>query len=234
MIGKLSFRKEIAKGTVEVEFKLPQAIEFVAGQYVTITLPSLSHNDARGLSRDFSINNPPSQNDRIIITTRVRESAFKKTLLELPIGTEVEIDYPSGRFKLLDETTKPVVLMAGGIGVTPFLSMIRDANERKTNHQITLVYSNRDKESAAYLSELEEIEKNSRNFKLIPIMTQDPNWPGEKRRIDSQLIKDYFPEVNRQTYMIAGPPEMVEGVFKALTEAGVEPQNIKSEDFAGY
>ena len=212
---------------MQVSFATAEPFTFKAGQYIFITLINPPFADDRNNRRHFSIVNSPDEKGIITITTRIRDSGFKKSLKELPMGTEAELGPISGSFVLPQDSSKPLVFIAGGIGITPYISMLRYVKNHNLNYQITLLYSNRDQASTAYF---EEVQK----FKSILTMTEDPNWTGEKRRIDAKFIKEYFPEVNANTYFVVGPPPMVEAVQKSLMEAGVTPDNIKIENFTGY
>lgn len=221
MTGKITDKKEIATGTLQVTFQVSENFSFLPGQYVLVRL--INPPD----QRYFSIVNSPDEKGIITIATRMRDSDFKKALKELPLGSTVELGPISGSFVLPEDTSRPLIFIAGGIGITPYISMLRFVNERKMPYDITLVYSNRDQAGTAYL---EEVKK----FKSILTMTEDPAWAGEKRRIDASFIKEYFPDLNSNTYFVVGPPPMVEAVQKALLEAGVEINNIKIENFTGY
>ncbi len=234
MIGKITDKKEVAKGTLSVTFEVNEPFTFKPGQYVFVTLPKLNYPDDRGPRRQFSINNSPNQKGIITITTRLSDSGFKKTLNELLIGTEVQLGPIAGIFTLPENITKPLSFIAGGIGITPFMSMLRYISEEALPYQITLVYSNRDQSSSAYLREIQSLAKLISNFKLILTMTEDSNWAGEKRKVDANFIKEYFPEVNANLYMVVGPPGMVGAVVESLRKAGIEEENINVERFTGY
>lgn len=227
MTGKIADKKEVAMGTLQVTFQVGEQFSFKPGQYIFVTLKNAPYPDDRGNRRHFSIVNSPDEKGIITIATRLRDSGFKKSLKEFPVGTEVELGPISGSFILPEETSRPLVFIAGGIGITPYISMLRYVKNHNLNYQITLLYSNRDQASTAYF---EEVQK----FKSILTMTEDPAWAGEKRRIDAKFIKEYFPQVNANTYFVVGPPPMVEAVQKALQEAGVNLENIKIENFTGY
>ncbi|MDP3973920.1 MAG: FAD-dependent oxidoreductase [Candidatus Daviesbacteria bacterium] len=222
MLGKIIERREITHGTLQVVFKLSQPVNFKPGQYFFVNLPMGR--------KQFSINNSPNQSNILTLTTRLTGSDFKNALNELPIGAEVELGPIAGIFTLPEDQTKPLVFIAGGIGITPFMSMLRYLRETENPYKITLVYSNRNQASTAFLNEVSDFKF----IKLILTMTDDPNWIGEKRRIDAGFIKEYFPNINENLYMVVGPPAMVEAVRKALEEAGVSKENIKFENFTGY
>lgn len=151
-------QRTIAEKTDEVSFDLSgKNFVFIAGQYIRVTIPKLLYADPKGSSRVFTIASSPNEKNKLSIAFRDSGSGFKRTLLELPRGSLVEIEGPFGHFVLPRDASRPLVFIAGGIGITPFLSMIRFANENKLNYQITLLYANKNKENAAYLEELTSI-----------------------------------------------------------------------------
>lgn len=242
MIGILSEKKEVATGTLQVTFEIKESFNFKPGQYIFLTL-DLKHTDERGERRHFSINNSPNEKGIITITTRLSDSGFKKTLNELQVGDAVELGPIAGAFVLPENKSKPLVFtgearklvfIAGGIGITPFMSMLRYLKEEGNPYNITLIYSNRNQASTAFLEEVKNLGLKIKDMKLILSMTEDDEWGGEKRRIDADFIKEYFPNVNKNYYMVVGPPAMTEAVQKSLMDAGVEIDNIKVEKFTGY
>lgn len=235
MLGKIQDKKEIAKGTLQVTFEIEgEQFTFKPGQYVFITLVNPPYPDERSNKRHFSIVNSPNQKGIITIATRIRESGFKKSLQELPNHSAVEIGPIAGGFILPKDDNRPLVFIAGGIGITPFISMLCYIKEEHLPYQITLIYSNRDQSSTAYLKELQELAQTLPNFKLILTMTEDASWSGEQRRVDTQFIKDYTRNLQNPLYFVVGPPTMVDAVQKALLEAGVGPENTEIENFTGY
>ncbi len=232
MLGKIVNKEQVAENTLSVTFNTEEPVSFKPGQYVFINLPKLNYPDERGTRRQFSIVNSPNLPNILAITTRLSDSGFKKTLNELPIGSAVELGPIAGMFTLPENPTKPLVFIAGGIGITPFISMLSFIKEEKLPYTISLVYSNRNPPSTAFLKYLQQL--TIPNFKLILTMTDDPDWTGEKRMINAEFIKEYFPNLNSYFYMVVGPPAMVEGVENALIEAGVLNENIKNENFTGY
>jgi ferredoxin-NADP reductase len=151
------------------------------------------------------------------------------------VGSEVDVEPPKGRFSLPEDTSRPLVFVAGGIGITVFRSMLRYIHEEQLPYRVTLIYSNRDRESTAFLDELRELERTLPDFRLILTMTQDPGWDGETRKVDGDFVKDYLDEdLNRYTFLVAGPPAMAEGVQGALQEAGAQDENLIAERYSGY
>lgn len=223
---------EVAKGTLLVKFVVPEDINFKPGQYFTVRLIDPPYHDDRGAMRHFSIVNSPNEKGILSFATRLRESAFKKSIAEFPIGTEVEVGSISGDFILPDDTSKPLVFIAGGIGITPFMSMLRFAKEENLDTKITLLYSSKDRESAAFLGELQKIANP--NFKPVFTMTEDPKWEGEKGRVDTEFIKKYVEDLGSSVFYVAGPPAMTNAIVDALKELGIESSRIRYENFTGY
>ena len=214
---------------------LGQEVDFQAGQYFFVTLPDVGHRDERGLRRHITVVTSPNERGVLGLCTRLRDTAFKRTLAELPVGAEVDVEQPKGSFVLPSETDRPYVFIAGGIGITVFRSMLRYIAEESLPHRVTLVYSNRDRDSAAFLDELAALERDNPNLRLVLTMTDDPGWNGEGRRIDAELLRDHLDEeLGAFTYLIAGPPGMVEGVTEALAAAGLPEDQVVSQRFSGY
>ncbi len=234
MLAKIKSKNEIAQGTLRVEFETDQDFSFVPGQYCMMELLNPPLPDERSNRRYFSIVNSPDLPQMIVITTRISESGFKQNLKNLAVGEMVEIKSIAGNFILPQASTQPLVFLSGGIGITPFMSMLTYATEHQTTHKITLLYSNRSKSTTAYFDELSDLATKNPNLKVVFIMTDDSEWTGEKRKIDANLIKEYFPDTNAQRYMVVGPPGMVSAIEQELLLANVPPENIQKENFAGY
>jgi ferredoxin-NADP reductase len=235
MQARINEKQDVAKGTLFVTFDLlGEQVDFKPGQYFFVTLPDAGHQDDRGLRRHFSVVTSP--NDKVLgLATRMRDSAFKRTLRELPIGTEVDVEQPKGNFVLPEDTSRPLVFIAGGIGITVFRSMLRYIREEALLYRVTLIYSNRDRDSTAFLNELRELEQEISDFRLILTMTQDPGWDGETRKVDTQFVEDYLGEnLDQFTFLVAGPPPLVEGAQNALQAAAVPEENVIAERYSGY
>ncbi len=234
--ARIREKTEVAKGTLLVTFDLlGEEVDFKPGQYFFVTLPDVGHRDERGLRRHITVVTSPNEKGVLGFATRMRDSAFKRSLGELPVGAEVELEPPTGRFALPEDASRPLVFVAGGIGITVFRSMLRYIREERLPYRVTLIYSNRDRESTAFLDELRELEQELPALRLILTMTQDPSWDGERRKIDAQFFTDHLgAALNEYTFMVAGPPAMAEGVQHALAEAGVTEENIIAERYSGY
>lgn len=233
----LTARKNVAERTMAFQFEKPEGWAFKAGQFVDITLIDPPETDAEGNTRGFSIASAPEE-DFLMLATRMRDTACKRSLKALPLGTKVKIEGPFGNLVLHNNAKRPAVMLAGGIGITPFRSILVQAARKKLPHRIFLLFSNRRPEDAPFLDELLELQKENPNFKMIPTMTQmqqsKQKWSGETGYIRTDFIKKHLAGVENAIYYIAGPAAMVNGLHAALNSSGVDDDDIRIEEFAGY
>jgi ferredoxin-NADP reductase len=236
MRAKIAEKREVAKGTLFVLFDLlGERVDFRAGQYFWITLLDPPHDDEKGPKRHISVATSPNDHGALGICTRLRDTAFKRSLAELPVGTEVEVEPPKGDYGLPSETDRPLVFVAGGIGITVFRSMLLAITEDGLPYDVTLVYSNRDRESTAFFDELVELDRAHSNVRIVFTMTDDPAWSGETRRIDGDMLRDVLDGgLDGYHYLVAGPPAMVEAVEGVLSGVGVPPERVTAGSFSGY
>src|SRR4051794_6419324 len=236
MRAKIKDKREVAKGTLLVTFDLlGEEVDFIAGQYFWVTLLDPPYDDEKGPRRHISVVTSPNDRGVLGLCTRMRDSAFKRSLAELPVGTEVDVEQPKGNFLLPSDTERPFVFIAGGIGITVFRSMLLYITEEGLPHRVTLVYSNRDRESTAFLAELQELEQRNSNLRLVLTMTEDEGWDGEKRYIDAEMLRDHLEgDLNDFHYLVAGPPPMTEAVVEKLQQAGIPENQIAADRFSGY
>lgn len=231
---KLIEKREVANDTFVLMFEKPNDFEFKPGQYGGFTLINPSETDAGGITRRFSLLSRPDD-EHIAIVTRRQNSAYKRVLLSLPINDEVKFAGPTGIFTLHDDPIIPAVLIAGGIGIAPFMCMIRDATAKHSTQQIFLFYGNQSKEDTAFLDELIEIETVNPYFKLIPVFAKpDETWEGETGFITDTTVKKYISDLDGPIYYICGSPVMVTALQETLAEMGINEDRIKIEDFPGY
>src|SRR5262245_43538992 len=236
MHAKIKEKREVAKGTLMVTFDLlGEEVDFTAGQYFWVTLLDPPYDDEKGPRRHISVVTSPNERGVLGLCTRLRDSAFKRSLAELPVGTDVDVEQPKGNFLLPTETDRPFVFVAGGIGITVFHSMLLYITEEGLPHRVTLVYSNRDRESTAFLDELQELAQRNPNIRLVLTMTDDEGWDGETRRIDAVMLRDVLEgDLNDYRYLVAGPPGMAKAVEAELKGAGIPEEQVASDSFSGY
>ena len=221
---KLISRRNVAQSTIVCEFEKPPGFSFIPGQYGGFTHINPAETDAGGMTRRFSLMSAPDDN-HIAIVTRIQQSAFKKTLNNLPIGSQIKFAGPSGNFTLHDDTRIPAVMIAGGIGIAPFYSMIRHACKHQPERELILFYGNQSKETTAFLDELTALSNQHPHFKLVAVM-------GDF--ITHTLIKKHVPDLQKPVFYVCGAPVMVSALQETLLEMDIPSDKIKVEDFPGY
>ncbi|MDO8429278.1 MAG: FAD-dependent oxidoreductase [Candidatus Daviesbacteria bacterium] len=232
MLLKLLEKK---RETPEVEsfiFEKPANFEFVAGQYLKFNLEH-SQADERGTRRYFSISATPHE-DFLMITTKYipdTASTFKSQLNNLSVDETIEAEGPRGEFTFQD--TGETVFIAGGIGITPFRSILLDLDYKNLQPKITLLYSSRT-QNILFKQLFDEISIRNPNLKIVYTVTEDPNWSGEKSQIDPDFIKKYVPVLQESIFYVSGPEPMVEAMGKMLVEMGVPEDHFKQDFFPGY
>jgi ferredoxin-NADP reductase len=236
-IVKLKRKEVVAEGTMAFHFEQPAGFNFTPGQFADFTLIDPLETDAEGNIRTFSIASAPHERD-LMIATRMRDTAFKRVLKSMPIGATISLDGPQGEFALRASSPRTSILLAGGIGITPFRSMALDASTSRHAHRLILFYSNRRPEDAAFLLELEKLTTENKNFTLVASMTDMQKskqmWSGATGVINDKLLAQFSANVDSPLYFVAGPPAMVAALKKTLNNAGVREEDIRAEDFSGY
>lgn len=221
----LTARRELTPTTHEFIFTSPTPITFEAGQYIEMTLPHKGQ-DLRGTRRSFSITNEPGKHE-ISLGVKFYEpsSSFKQALKTLPLNTAVQTTGISGDFVLPKNAGQKLLFIAGGIGVTPFLSHIRTTATE--GRDITLLYFMRDPSEAAYKKELD-----ASGAKVHYLAAQDATAGFETvPRFTPEALQHYVPDAAERVTYISGPPAMVAGAKRIL--AG-KVAGIKTDYFSGY
>jgi ferredoxin-NADP reductase len=234
MKARIKEKREVAKGTLFVTFDVGgENVEFEPGQYFWVELLDPPYEDEKGPRRHITVVTSPTEGV-LGLATRIRDTAFKRSLVEMPEGASVDVEQPKGSFVLPEDTSKQYVFVAGGIGITPFRSMLRYIADKGLDYDITLVYSNRDVESTAFLDELKELESVVPRCRVIFTMTDDPSWEGDKRMLDAEVLRELLGDLESFDFMIAGPPPMAKSVEASLLEAGLSEGQVQSDSFSGY
>jgi ferredoxin-NADP reductase len=232
--AKLAGRELLAEGTLAFRFEKPAGFDFKAGQAVVLELMHPPAEDGQK-RRTFSLASAPFEST-LAIATRMRDSAFKRALKMLPDGASIKLLGPLGQFTL--DAARPAVFIAGGIGITPFMSMLRQAAKDGSPQPLLLLYSNRRPEDAAFLGELQELERQNGNFRLVATMTDmsksSRKWEGKSGFIDADLITRSVGGLVAPVYYVVGPPAMVIAMQETLRGAGIADDDIRSEEFYGY
>ncbi|MGQ0430704.1 MAG: ferredoxin--NADP reductase [Gammaproteobacteria bacterium] len=220
-------RESIAEGTMAFHFEKPAGFSFKPGQAIDLILADPPSADPASARHAFSVVSAPSENV-VTIATRMRGSGFKNALAALPVGSPVELDGPFGSLTLHSNRARPAVFIAGGIGITPFMSILRQAAHDQLSQRFVLVYSNHRPEAAAFLEELQRIEREWRNFRFVPVMTQ------LNGRIEREMITRVKDEASTAMYYVTGSPAMVAGIRQLLANAAIDDDDVRSEEFYGY
>jgi ferredoxin-NADP reductase len=226
--------REVAEGTLFVRFAVDGYPDFRPGAYFWVELPDRGHVDDKGLRRHISIATSPTERGIVGLATRLRDTAFKRTLAELEVGDEVQVEEPKGSFLLPEDTSRDYVFVAGGIGISVFRSMLRYIADTGAPYRVTLVYSNRDPASTAFRDELRDLEERLEGLRVVLVMTDDPAWEGETRQLDADVLSELVDGLDGKTFLVAGPPGMAEALEGALSGAGVPEEHLLVDSFSGY
>ncbi len=232
----LTGKKEVAQGTMAFWFRPRRPpLKFVAGQFAEFILVDPPYTDAQGNDRSFSFASSPAE-ELVMIATRMRESAFKKSLRALPIGTGIDFMGPMGSFTLHKDASRPAVFLTGGIGITPVRSIVAHATEERLGHRLYVFYSNKTRALTAFFEDFQEWSRENPNLVFIPTLDgeQPANWPFELGMIDEAMLRRHIHDLQRPIYYVVGPPPMVVAMKTLLEKIGVDELQIRIEDFTGY
>jgi ferredoxin-NADP reductase len=228
-------RRPFAKETMGFRFRRPSGFQFKAGQStdLTISKPVVPGDD---LVHSYTIASSPDNPETILITTRMRPSAFKQNLTEMPLGTKVAATKPAGKFVIPDDK-RPLLFLAGGIGVTPFRSMLKHMLDSDKPRPATLFYSNPTRDDATFLDELASWQQRI-GLTLVPTLTKErpEGWPYETGRIDAAMVRRHTSDKFLADCLAyaAGPPKMVDAMVEVAKECGLTEDRILRDDFSGY
>jgi ferredoxin-NADP reductase len=247
------------QGTDVMSFKLSREdvqeknhyLDYKAGQYAAMDLET--KDDPEGPVRSFTIASSPTEEEFILISTRIRNTPFKNKLSKLEIGTPIKITAPVGNFVLPeDDNSKRVVFLSGGIGITPFRSMVKYATDNRSPIKIVMFDSNRDEENILYRTDFDQYVEANNNLKVIYTITGEgqgessssiaaatarSDWKGEIGFINKEMLTKYMSsdELADSIFYICGPPSMLKAIQKLLQDdLQIPDQRIKIEEFTGY
>lgn len=230
-------REDLAQGTMAFHFAKPAGFTFKPGQAVDLILTGPHAAAGADGRHTFSLVCAPYE-DELIVATRMRDSVFKNALKALPTGSNVEIEGPAGSLTLHNKRERPALFIAGGIGITPFMSMLRQAARDRLAQDLVLLYANRRPEDSAFLAELQQLEVGNGRFRLVATMTDmahsEKPWQGETDMPGEALIQKAAKGLVAPIYYLAGPPAMVGAMRDTLNGMGLDDDDIRSEDFFGY
>ena len=234
--SKLLERTRLAGDVGIFRLEKPEGFTFIAGQWCFVTAPDIGLQDERGLRRPLSIASSPLESE-LLFATKLSGSAMKRSLAEIPAGSPIALEKPLGNFVLPDDTSVPLAFLAGGVGITPFRSMMRYAADARTGHTITLFYSSRTPDETPFLDELLSLAGQNTNIAAAITMTRaEPgsNWSGLTGRLSPDMIRNACKEWESAAYYVVGPPNMAEAMKQTLNDMSIPPERVKVELFAGY
>lgn len=230
---KLIKKWDVAEGTMAFSFEKPMDFKYEAGQYIIMSLAKYLPDEMGRAQRSMSLASAPSEDD-LLVVMRMTGSEFKNKLKELDAGDEIDISGPFGHLRL-HKDKKPTVFIAGGVGVAPFRSMIKEEETNGWSKKIYLFYSDKLPKNAVFLNEFEMIKND--NFVFIPTMTSSEistDWKGERGRIGRDMLSRHIKDIKKPIYYIIGLPDMARAIRDMLIELGVSQMNIETELFTGY
>ena len=221
----------MAKNIATFYFEPVKPVRYIAGLFTELYLPH-KNKDKRGEKRWFTLSSPPEQKFLSITTnfTRPEGSTFKRELENLKPGQEVSMAAPMGDFVLPKDASIPLIFVAGGIGCTPFHSIISCLNNQNETRDISLLYAARTLDKVAFRETFELLGKK---FKII---LQDPpeDWEGSTGKLSAELITNLVDITPAHYIYVSGPEPMVETVSKDLKNEGINKKHIYGDFFPGY
>jgi ferredoxin-NADP reductase len=236
-VVKLLAKEEVAVDTMTFRFEKPEGFEYEAGRFADYTLVDPPETDAEGNIRGFSFSSAPYE-PFLAATTRMRDTAFKRVLRDMPIATPLLLDAPWGSFTLHHKTGRPAVFLTGGIGITPVRSIVFQSVHDNTGHTITVFDSSKRPEEAAFLDEFAQVAAENDRITFVPTMsrmdTSNQQWSGETGHIDAAMLSRYVDDLTAPIYYLCGPGAMVKSMRGVLDAAGVDSDDIRTEEFTGY
>ncbi len=211
--------------TNSLVFAVSENVIFSAGQYLNISIPDFASH-----SKAYTIASIPSDKD--IVLTVKKQGTFSSALLNLQIGAEVIAEGPEGYFFENFSATKPTVFIAGGIGITPFMSIIRQQVKSDTDlNKLMVMYSNKTKADIVFYDELEKIKSENKIKQVINFLTQENVTGFESGRINVEAIKKQVADYKNQNYYLCGSIGFVNSMWKMIGDLGVSEESIFTEAF---
>lgn len=232
----LRFQKKVTLDHDIYGFYFERATEltYTPGQYLEWTLPH-PNPDSRGIRRYFTIASAPIE-PYVLLAVKMSNpaSTFKHALSTMNTGDKIVISNPEGDFVLPKEKDGPVVCIAGGIGITPFRSMIADMLERGDRRKITVLYGAKTADDLVFTQLFDKAKKELGIKVIYTVSTPSKDWKGRVGRVDEQLIKEKVKEYKTARFFISGPQGMIDGFKQTLTSLGIPRHHIKTDFFPGY
>ena len=211
-------------------FSRPASLEYKPGQFLFITIKQ----GEKELSKHFSFSSSPTEYNHIEFTKKFTDHEYSLALKAAKVGDWARIDAPYGQFTFEGEYSK-IALLGGGIGITPFMSICRNASDKVLNSKITLFYGCRTENDLTFRNELEELAQKNSNLKLVFLVNEPtPQWKGISGIINAEMVMQQLPDYKENMFYTCGPPPMVEAMEKLVLNLGLPKEKLKREYFTGY
>jgi len=201
--------------------------DYAPGQFMIL---QLRRGGRVSEAHPFTIVSSPARKGLSICAKSVGD--FTSTLGKTQPSDVAYIDLPFGVFSFLHHDAERLVFIAGGIGITPFMSMLRYIQDRKLGREVILLWANKTEKDIAFRTELERMSSEMPSLKVVHILSRQQDWPGEKGRINADALKKHVGDFEKGEFFICGPPQMMREVQRALTGLGVPGKRIHTERFA--
>jgi ferredoxin-NADP reductase/Na+-translocating ferredoxin:NAD+ oxidoreductase RnfD subunit len=227
--------RELAKDTYEFVFA-GKAPSFLPGQYAEWTVHA-ERSDNRGNRRYFTFASSPTEKETLLgIKFYADPSSFKKLLADFSPGSQVLSGSIAGDFTLPKDPARKLAFIAGGIGITPFRSMVKYLHDTHEQRDIVMLYSNRSAQEIAYKDVFDSASRANIGFRPVYTLTHGtpPDWRGERGYIDSAMLARAIPDYKERAFYISGPQSMVDASKKTLRKMGVPRWNIRTDYFPGF
>ena len=226
--------KEIIPRTHNVtsfRFPRPAELNYKPGQFFFVTIKA---QDGKELNKHFSLSSSPTEKTHIEFTKKLSDSDFSTALKGLKEGDWARIDAPYGKFTFEGEHDK-IGLLGGGIGITPFISICKYCTDMRLDTKVTLLYGNRTENDIAFRKELEALQRQNKNLKVVFTLNEaDSGWKGATGLITAEMIKKEIPDYKETVFYTCGPPAMVEIMGNLVEQLGLPKTQLKREYFTGY
>jgi len=224
---------EIIPRTADVSsfrFPRPPELMYKPGQFFFVSIKQ----DSKELQHHFSFSSSPTEQDYIEFTKKFSDHEYSLALKAAKVADWALIDGPYGQFTFKGEHPK-VALLAGGIGITPFVSMCKYAADKRLDSKITLFYGCRTESDIAFKGELEALAKQNQNLKMHVVLNQaSPEWKGATGIITADMIRQELPDFKDYMFYCCGPPGMVTAMGQLIESIGLPKAQLKLEYFTGY
>jgi glycine betaine catabolism B len=225
--------REIIGRTADVKsfrFARPSDLSYKPGQFFLVTIKQ----GEKELTHHFSFSSSPTEKEYFEFTKKLTDHEYSNVLKAAKVNDWAKIDAPYGEFTFEGEYPK-ITLLAGGIGITPFISICKNATDKKLNSKITLFFGCKTEGDIAFHKELKEMHQQNPNLDVHFIVTQpSPEWKGATGIITADMIRQGLPDFKENVFFTCGPPPMVKAMETIILSLGLPKERMKQEYFTGY